>query len=81
MGSFPCDNFTKCVLQRQICDKYSYCDDMYDEDALECGLFHGSLDFTTSVYEKKNRPGNKIEKCGKKCCFQRLLTLYRHDSL
>ncbi|KAJ6635116.1 Relaxin receptor 2, partial [Pseudolycoriella hygida] len=62
-GSFPCDNFTKCVLQRQICDKTLYCNDMYDEDALECGLVHGSTDFTTNVYKKAHHIGSRNHEC------------------
>lgn len=64
-GSYPCDNFTKCVLQRQMCDSFAYCDDKYDEDALECGLFYGSTNFTTKLYVKENRTGSKNFECGK----------------
>lgn len=37
-GSFPCDKDTKCVLQREICDKRPDCNDGQDEDPTECGI-------------------------------------------
>lgn len=38
-GAFSCDNNTKCVIQKSVCDNIFDCSDKSDEGPLNCGMY------------------------------------------
>ncbi|XP_051170282.1 relaxin receptor 1 isoform X2 [Leptopilina boulardi] len=82
VGSFPCANSTKCILQRYWCNKKYDCPERDDESETECFDLNGDWDHIYQDYLKPQRPlptcesvisppRCKIEECHVTCFEQK----------